>query len=117
MRKRNNKAIKFYTRFFKALSDPIRLSMAMLLTRGELCVCQIETALGLHQAKISRHLAYLRKHKIVEARSQWKWKYYSLVQPKTMLTESVLACLKKWAKKEKQFKLNHRKAQKCLSGR
>lgn len=113
----NTETIKTYTRFFKALSDPTRLSIAMLLARGELCVCQIETALDLHQAKISRHLAYLRKHKIVEVRSQWKWKYYSLIQPKTRLTESILQCLKEWAKKEKQFKLNLKKTQKCPSGR
>lgn len=117
MRNMNTETIKIYARFFKALSDPTRLSIAMLLTKGELCVCQIETALDLHQAKISRHLAYLRKHKIVEVRSQWKWKYYSLVQPKTRLTESVLQCLKEWAKKEKQFKSSHKNMQKCLSGR
>ena len=87
----------------------------MLLVNGELCVCQIEAALGIHQSKISRHLAYLRKHGIVKVRSQWKWKHYSLTQPKTHFEESVFKCLKEWLQKEKPLKLTHDKMKKCLT--
>ena len=106
---------KPYADFFKALSDPTRLSIIILLVNGELCVCQIEAALGIHQAKISRHLAYLRKHGIVKVRSQWKWKYYSLTQPKTHFEESVFKCLKERLQDEKSFKLTYGQMKKCLT--
>lgn len=78
-------------------------------------MCQIETALGVHQAKISRHLAYLRKHKIVNVRSQWKWKYYSLTRPKTQFEENIFKCLKEWLQKEKLFKSTFSQMKKCLA--
>jgi len=87
----------------------------MLLVNGELCVCQIEAALCIHQSKISRHLAYLRKHGIVKVRSQWKWKHYSLMRPKTHFEESVFKCLKEWLQKEKPLKLTYDKMKKCLT--
>jgi len=107
--------IRFYTIFFKALSDSTRLNIVMLLVNGELCVCQIEAALGIHQAKISRHLAYLRKHGIVKVRDQWKWKYYSLVPPKTHFEGAVFKCLKEWLQNEKPFKLTYGQMKKCLT--
>lgn len=106
---------KPYTNFFRVLSDPTRLNIIMLLTTGELCVCQIETVLGVHQAKISRHLAYLRKHKIVNVRSQWKWKYYSLARTKTQFEENIFKCLKEWLQKEKLFKSTFSQMKKCLA--
>jgi len=107
--------MKPYRNFFKVLSDPTRLNIVMLLASGELCVCQIEAALGIHQAKISRHLAYLRRHGIVRVRSQWKWKYYSLEQPTTHFEESIFRCLKKWLQDEKPFKKTYGRMKKCLA--
>jgi len=113
--KKKTYPIKLCTGFFRALSDPTRLNIVMLLVNGELCVCQIEESLGIHQAKISRHLAYLRKHGIVKVRSQWKWKHYSLTQPKTRFEESVFKCLKEWFRDEKSFKLTRGQMKKCLT--
>jgi ArsR family transcriptional regulator len=104
-----------YSKFFKVLSDPTRLNIIMLLTEGELCVCQIEEALNAKQAKISRHLAYLRKHKIVRTRSQWKWKYYSLMRPKNRFEKSVFKCLKVWLRKEKPFRSAFAKMADCTA--
>lgn len=47
---------------FKTLSDETRLGIVLLLREmGELCVCDLCTALEQSQPKISRHLAMLRK--------------------------------------------------------
>ena len=102
--KKKTYPIRLCSSFFKILSDTTRLNIVMLLVNGEVCVCQIEEALGIHQAKISRHLAYLRKHGIVKVRSQWKWKHYSLAQPKTRFEKNVFKCLKEWHKDAKPFK-------------
>ena len=45
---------------FRALSEEARLRIVMLLTNGELCVCDLMAILEEPQSKISRHLAYLR---------------------------------------------------------
>lgn len=47
---------------FKNLSDETRLGIVLLLREmGELCVCDLCTALEQSQPKISRHLAMLRE--------------------------------------------------------
>ena len=65
--------------FFKMLSDNTRLRALMLMQRkGELCVCELTHALNLSQPKISRHLALLREHNIVENRREGQWMYYQV---------------------------------------
>ena len=64
---------------FKALSEPVRLRiLALLLKKGELCVCDLVDTLTLSQSVISRHLAYLRNNDIVTARREGVWMYYQL---------------------------------------
>lgn len=65
--------------YFKALSDETRLRCLMLLYKaGELCVCELTTALELSQPKISRHLAQLRQiGLLVDSRSS-QWVYYKI---------------------------------------
>ena len=65
--------------FFKALADPTRLRLLMLLAReGELCVCELTHALAEIQPKISRHLGLLRTAGLVLDRRQGQWIYYRL---------------------------------------
>jgi ArsR family transcriptional regulator len=69
-------------RLFRAFSDGTRLRLLHLLARrGELCVCDLQSALGLSQPKISRHLAYLRGAGLVTCRSRGAWKHYALARP------------------------------------
>jgi ArsR family transcriptional regulator len=68
------------TRLFRALSDENRLRMVALLTQGELCVCHLETALGLTQTNVSRHLGVLRAAGLVDSRRKHSWVYYRLVE-------------------------------------
>jgi len=63
---------------FKALSDETRLRIVMLLTYGELCVCDLMEVLGEPQSKISRHLAYLKHSGITESRRVGVWMHYRL---------------------------------------
>ena len=64
---------------FNLLSDPTRLrALMLLLSEGELCVCELTFALEESQPKVSRHLAQLRKAGIVQARRSGTWMYYRL---------------------------------------
>ena len=61
---------------FKALADRTRLRILALLGNNEVCVCHIHDTLGLPQPTISRHLAYLRRSGLVEARREGVWMHY-----------------------------------------
>nr|WP_279077129.1 transcriptional regulator [Hafnia alvei] len=64
---------------FKNLSDETRLGIVLLLREmGELCVCDLCSALEQSQPKISRHLATLRDSGLLLDRKQGKWVYYRL---------------------------------------
>jgi len=62
----------------KALADATRLRLLGLLIAGEVCVCDLHDSLRLPQAKVSRHLAYLRKAGLVDTRRKGQWIYYRL---------------------------------------
>jgi ArsR family transcriptional regulator len=63
---------------FKALSEETRLRIIKLLEHGELCVCDIVTALDLIQPKISFHLAVLKEAGLIKDRRQGKWVHYKI---------------------------------------
>jgi len=63
---------------YKALSDATRLRILTLLVEGEVCVCEIHDTLRLPQPTVSRHLGYLRRSGLVEARRDATWMYYRL---------------------------------------
>ncbi len=70
--------MKATARTFKALSDETRLRILALLSRGELCVCDLMAILDLPQSTVSRHLATLRNAELVEDRRQGVWMFYRL---------------------------------------
>ncbi len=65
-------------KLFQALADRTRLRLLNLMAEGEICVCYFVEILGEAQPKISRHLAYLRRAGLVEARRDGKWIHYRL---------------------------------------
>ncbi|MBW8190005.1 metalloregulator ArsR/SmtB family transcription factor [Neiella marina] len=63
----------------KSLADINRLELTLLIDhQGELCVCELETAMQQPQAKISRNLALLRRAGVLTDRRQGKWVHYQL---------------------------------------
>jgi ArsR family transcriptional regulator len=66
---------------FRALADETRLRILNLLSRGELCVCDIMKVLDVPQSKASRHLAHLRASGLVTVRREGVWMHYSLAAP------------------------------------
>ncbi|MDW7731785.1 MAG: metalloregulator ArsR/SmtB family transcription factor [Methanolobus sp.] len=64
--------------FFKVLSDETRLRILMLLSKRELCVCEICHILDLPQPKVSRHLAKMRDLNFVKDQKEGQWTFYYL---------------------------------------
>ncbi|MGM0576007.1 MAG: ArsR/SmtB family transcription factor [Myxococcota bacterium] len=62
---------------FKALADDTRLRiLALVLLRGEICVCDVEAILDITQSKASRHARYLRNAGLLEDRRDGVWVHY-----------------------------------------
>src|SRR5580765_7592400 len=74
--KRSRTAIDQLEVIFKALADKTRLRVLALLGNNEVCVCHIHDSLGLPQPAVSRHLAYLRRSGLVDARRDGVWMHY-----------------------------------------
>ena len=72
------KDLEALTSVYAALADPTRLRILSLLGDGEICVCHIHASLDVPQPTASRHLAYLRKSGLVEARRDGIWMHYRL---------------------------------------
>jgi len=66
---------------FSALADRTRLRLINLIGDSEVCVCFLVEILKINQPKISRHLAYLRRARVVTARREGKWMHYRLTEP------------------------------------
>jgi ArsR family transcriptional regulator len=93
---------------YKALSEQMRLRILMLLTEGELCVCDIMAVLDEPQSKVSRHLAYLKHSGLIQGKRVGTWMHYFLRDPQDEVTAAHVQFLRKelsvieWAKADAQ---------------
>ena len=78
---------------FRAFSDRTRLRILHLLLDGELCVGDLVRIIKTPQPTASRHLAYLRKAKLVTTRESGAWTFYALAPARTAFHKKLLACL------------------------
>jgi len=87
--------MKHLAQIIKALSDPIRLRIILLLqAEGELCVCDLMAVLKLPQSTVSRHLAYLKRSCWVDTRREGVWMYYTLCRESCLICQELLQTLK-----------------------
>ena len=63
---------------FKALSDPNRLRIFMMLREKQLCVCKIVDILGLATSTVSKHLSILREADLISDQKDGRWVNYEL---------------------------------------
>lgn len=72
---------EFKAEFFKALAHPIRVRILEILRGGERSVNELQVALGLDQALVSRQLAVLRGKQVVTARKEGTTVRYRVHDP------------------------------------
>jgi ArsR family transcriptional regulator, lead/cadmium/zinc/bismuth-responsive transcriptional repressor len=63
---------------FKVLGDPTRLRILDALSGGEMRVQDIADGLEMTQSAISHQLHTLKDHRVVKARREGRWIYYSI---------------------------------------
>ncbi len=65
---------------FKALSDPTRLRIFLLLLEKNLCVCELTYVLDMSQSRVSHQLRLLRDADLVEDKRDGRWIIYTIPQ-------------------------------------
>jgi ArsR family transcriptional regulator len=65
------------------LAHPIRLQILDILARhpGQVCVCDIESAVPVKQPTVSHHLKLLRGAGLIDCERQGLWAYYFINRP------------------------------------
>lgn len=67
-----------YAKKFRALADPLRLQIILLLKEGEKCVCDLCEEMDMQQSKVSYHLKILQEVNLISCRHDRTWSYYRL---------------------------------------
>jgi len=80
-------------KILKAMADPTRLRIMLLLRRRELCVCELMFILGMEQSRISHHMRILRDAGIAEDVRDGRWIIYRVPEEARTLLEGLFAGL------------------------
>lgn len=83
--------MKDIAKIFKALSDPTRLRIMLLLRRRELCVCELMFILGMEQSRVSHHMRALREAAIAEDVRDGRWIIYRVPEEARAFLEGLVS--------------------------
>lgn len=72
------KTVQDLAEMFKVFGEPSRIKILHILSKKEMCVCDLAAALGMNQSAISHQLRLLRNAKLVKFRKEGKEAWYSL---------------------------------------
>jgi len=61
-----------------AVGDSNRIKILLLLSKREMCVCELEAAMGLPQPTVSHHLGLLEQADLVERTKKERWVFYKV---------------------------------------
>jgi ArsR family transcriptional regulator len=89
--------------FFRALAERTRLRLLNLMRNDEVCVCFFVEILKTNQPKISRHLAYLRRAGIVDARREGQWMHYRIAEPADPEVARLLKDVMSWLANDQEM--------------
>ena len=89
--------MKPFIKVMKALSDPNRVKIIKMLQQKNLCVCEMQSALGISQPNVSKHLKILEEAGLVDYQKDGLWVNYFLADGRNSpYAASVLGNLKHW---------------------
>jgi ArsR family transcriptional regulator len=71
-------------RLMGAIGDSNRIKILLLLSKREMCVCELESALGMTQPTASHHLGILELAGLVERRKRGRWVFYKALDSVTL---------------------------------
>lgn len=93
--------MKEFIRVMKALSDPTRVKMLKILENRSMCVCELQTAIGIAQSTTSKHLKTLEDAGLVGSQKDGLWVNYTLSDGRqSPYAASLLGNLRHWLNDE-----------------
>jgi ArsR family transcriptional regulator len=105
--------MKEIERILKLLSDPTRLRILMLLSRQELCVCQVMGVIGVSQPLVSRNLHLMSDAGFVSERRVGKLVFYSLNGQMPTAAKKIIGSLKEVLKTDSMVATDLESLQDC----
>lgn len=89
--------MKEFVRVMKALSDPTRVKILKILEKRLMCVCELQTAIGVAQSTTSKHLKILEDAGLVNSHKDGLWVNYTLSEgQQSPYAASLLGNLRHW---------------------
>lgn len=82
--------MKSALKIFKALADPTRLRILLLLRARRLCVCELVFVLKMEQSRVSHQLRVLREAGLVEDEREGRWIVYRVPAGRGALLDRLL---------------------------
>jgi len=67
-----------------AAGDSTRIKILLMLSEREMCVCELESALGLTQPTASHHLGILEQTDLVKRSKKERWVFYRVCDTPTL---------------------------------
>jgi DNA-binding transcriptional ArsR family regulator len=75
-----------------AIGDSNRIKILLLLSKREMCVCELESALGLPQPTVSHHLNLLEQAGLLQRSKKERWVFYRVCDsPALELLKSLMS--------------------------
>jgi len=96
--------MKEFIKAIKALSDPNRVKIIKMLQHKNMCVCEMQEALGVAQPTVSKHLRILEEAGFVEYEKDGLWINYFLANGAgTPYVKSLLENMRDWLENEPEI--------------
>jgi ArsR family transcriptional regulator, arsenate/arsenite/antimonite-responsive transcriptional repressor len=105
-----NEFITVYT----CLCNLARLRILALLLDGPLCVCHIQSILGLPQPKVSRQLNLMKKYGILTSEREYNWSIYRISSEPSAVLLNSLKCLQDARNEMPVFRRDHAKRREVI---
>ena len=94
-----------YLRVMKAAADGTRVKILKMLQQRNLCVCEMQSVLGISQPSVSRHLRLLEDADLVRSEKDGMWTNFRLAEPTEVnqYSRAILNHIKEWLKKDQSI--------------
>jgi ArsR family transcriptional regulator len=100
----NMEQLEARAKVMKALSSPVRLKIIHELSRGELCICELQPLFTMNKSTLSRHVAELKNVGIVGERREGVRIYLRLLTPCVLnMFECAMGVIRAEAKRQAEL--------------
>jgi ArsR family transcriptional regulator len=100
-------------KLMRIFSDPLRLRIFMILSKKELCVCQLMAITGASQPLVSRNLGLLREAGLLSARREGKLLFYRVSEDLSPLQNKFLNTIREALNKDPQIIADRKRIVEC----